>query len=157
MKSLVRQLSISAGFVLVVAGCTNVPSPTAGPLVTPAVAGLPAAKIATVTIYRPRKLIGSALRPTVLLNGRPFVTVTNGKVFHARLAPGNYRFQVEDQRSGADVDMKAGESYFIRIDLEPGLFVGNGVMTLVAPQQGSFEAKGLDPLSKDNINNEAFR
>ena len=110
-----------------------------------------------LTIYRPRRLMGFGLRPTVRINGKDLVTVPNGKVFHTRLAPGRYLFDVDGKRSGAELDAKAGESYYFNVTLEPGVFAGNGALTLVAPQQGAFESEGLEAVPKDDIDAPAFR
>jgi hypothetical protein len=123
----------------------------------PASVGLPANKTVELTIYRPRKLMGFGLRPTVRMNGQDLVTVINGSVFHTRLAPGRYLFDVDGHKSGAELDAKAGESYYFLVTLEPGVFAGNGVLTLVAPQQGSYEAGSLPPVEKDHIDAPAFR
>ncbi len=101
--------------------------------------------------------MGFGLRPTVRMNGQDLVTVPNGKVFRTRLAPGRYLFDVDGHKSGAELDAKAGEVYYFLVTLEPGVFAGNGVLTLVAPQQGSFESRSLTLVDKDNIDSPAFR
>ncbi len=123
----------------------------------PAPVGLAASKTVELTIYRPSKLFGFGLRPTVRMNGQDLVTISNGKKFHARLAPGRYLFDVDGHKSGAELDAKAGESYYFLVTLEPGIFAGNGVLTLVAPQQGTYESRTLAPVDKDNIDTPSFR
>ena len=154
-----RPLALFAACVFVIlTGCaTETPMPAGLAAVAPAPASLPSNKTAELTIYRPGKFMGAALRPTVRMNGTDLVTVSNGKKFHARLAPGKYLFDVDGHRSGAELDVKAGESYYFLVTIEPGLFAGNGVLTLVAPQQGTFESQPLKPVDKDNIDAPAFR
>ncbi len=125
--------------------------------VAPAPSGAPASKTVELTIYRPGKFLGAALHPTVRMNGQDFVTVPNGRVFHTRVNPGKYLFDVDGHRSGAELDAKAGESYFFLVTIEPGIFAGNGVLTLVAPQQGAFESKALKPIARQDVEAPAFR
>ena len=125
--------------------------------VAPAALGQPDSKTVALTIYRPRKMFGAALRPTVRMNGQDLATITNGKAFRTHIAPGRYVFDVDGHKSGAQIEAKPGEAYYFLVGLEPGLFAGNGVLTLVAPQQGLFESQALPPLDKDNIDASAFR
>ena len=155
-SSFLRSLSV---YVLagLLAGCaTEVIPPGLAP-VAPAPAGLPASKSVELTIYRPRKLMGFGLRPTVRMNGQDLATIPNGRMFHTRVAPGRYLFDVDGHRSGAELDAKGGETYYFLVTLEPGVFAGNGVLTLVAPQQGAFESRPLKPIDKDNIDAPSFR
>jgi hypothetical protein len=147
--------AVALAFILV--GCATETMPTGLSPVVPASVGLPPNKTVELTIYRPRKLMGFGLRPTVRMNGQDLVTVTNGTVFHTRLAPGRYLFDVDGHKSGAELDAKAGETYYFLVSLEPGIFAGNGVLTLVAPQQGAFESKSLPPVDKDHIDAPSFR
>ena len=151
-------LTLAALASLALAGCATTEAlPTGLSPVVPASASLPANRTVELTIYRSRRLMGFGLRPTVRMNGKDLVTVPNGKVFRTRLAPGRYLFDVDGKRSGAELDAKAGEAYFLQVTVEPGVFAGNGVLTLVAPQQGSFESKPLEAVDKGNVDAPAFR
>ncbi len=157
MKLSVFRPILALGLATVIAGCASEPLPTGLSPVVPAATSLPASKTVELTIYRPRKLMGFGLRPTVRMNGQDLVTVANGKKFHTRLAPGRYLFDVDGHKSGAELDAKGGETYYFLVTLEPGVFAGNGVLTLVAPQQGSFESRPLVPVDRDNVDSPAFR
>ena len=37
------------------------------------------------------------------------------------------------------LDAKAGETYYVRVDIQIGFFKGHGGVTLVDPQQGKYE------------------
>ncbi len=133
------------------------PLPSGLSPVVPAATNQPSNKTVALTIYRPRKLFGAALHPTVRMNGVDLATLSNGKAFRTRIAPGRYVFDVDGHQSGAQIEAKPGESYYLLVGLEPGFFAGNGTLTLVAPQQGSFESQSLPPLDKGNIEAPAFR
>ncbi len=157
MKHFLRRSFLLTIFLLL-SGCAapETMPPGLAPVV-PVPAALPTNKSVELVFYRPRKLFGAALHPTVRMNGQDFVTVSNGKAFRTRVAPGRYLFDVDGHKSGAELDAKAGEAYYFLVTLEPGFFAGNGVLTLVAPQQGAFESRSLPPLDKDNIEVPAFR
>lgn len=157
MKSTLLRHVLLAGLAVFIVGCASEPLPAGLSPVVPAATSLPASKTVALTIYRPSKLMGFGLRPTVRMNGQDLVTISNGKVFQARLAPGRYLFDVDGHKSGAELDAKAGETYYFLVTLEPGIFAGNGVLTLVAPQQGAYESRTLTPVDKDNIDVPAFR
>lgn len=147
-----------AAVSLALSGCaTQEPLPSGLAAVVPAPATTAAGKSVELTIYRPSRLMGFGLRPTVRMNGVDLVTVPNGKFFHTRLAPGRYVFDVDGHKTGAELDAKAGEAYYFQVSLEQGLFAGNGVLNLVAPQQGTFESRPLKPVDRDNIDAPAFR
>ena len=149
-------LFFAAGLFL--GGCANQEAlPSGLAAVVPAASGTPAARAVALTIYRPGRLMGFGLRPTVRMNGVDLVTVPNGTAFHTQIAPGRYVFDVDGHKTGADLDAKPGESYYFQVSLEPGVFAGNGVLNLVAPQQGAFESKVLKPVPRDDIDATAFR
>ena len=140
---------------LALAGCAS----HAGnnqPTVLPAPAGLPASKVATITIYRPDFRFGSDIHPTVSLNGSELVTPHRATVFTARLLPGEYHFTVDDDRAG-DLKASAGQHYYFQLTLVRSGFSAGGRLGIVSPQEGEDEIAHLQPIDKDDIENPAFR
>ena len=114
------------------------------------------AKAAELTIYRRSKFIGSAIHPTIQLDGKDFVTVHNGHYFHARLAPGKYTLAA-DGKSPTELEAKAGEKYFLLLAVVPGFVNGNGNLTWVTEQQAKADMGELSPVDRDEVENTAFR
>jgi hypothetical protein len=112
---------------------------------------------ATMVIYRAREYAGSALRPTVVLDGKDLVNIGNGKVFVAAVSPGHHVFEMDDKKSGTSVDLKPGQEVYLKIDIVPGFWKGGGKMTQVAPQQGNYEATRLDVIETKEIEDARFR
>ena len=131
------------------------PSPTPAAAIAPAPAPAPApvnrADAATVYIYRPKAFMGFALRPTVLLDGKDLVNIGNGKLYTGYFTPGTYKFEMDDKKSGAKLDLKSGEAYYMRVEIVPGFWKGGGRMTLMDPRQGSTEIEGLEPVPPTEI------
>ena len=141
-------------FVLFVMACSSStapappPAPAPAAMVAPAPAPAPVdrADAARVYIYRPKAFMGFALRPTVLVDGKDLVNIGNGKLYTGYFPPGKYLFQMDDKKSGANLEVKAGESYYMRVEIVPGFWKGGGRMTLMDPRQGSTEIEGLEPV-----------
>ncbi len=108
-------------------------------------------------MYRPKEFVGFALRPTVMLDGKDLINVKNGTVWVGSFKPGHYVFQMDDKKSGAELDLKSGESYYFRVDIVPGFWKGGGRMTMMAKEQGSLEIQKLPPLPKDEVEHPMFK
>src|SRR6516165_8381733 len=94
---------------------------------------------ATVYIYRYKQFVGSALSPSVYCDGNQLARMDNGRYFTATIEPGKHTFTSNDQQSGIDLDLKAGEQYFIRVEIAAGFAKGHGRLILMSPEQGSYE------------------
>jgi hypothetical protein len=113
--------------------------------------------MATVYIYRPKAFLGFALHPTIMLDGQDLINVENGTVWMGSFQPGHYVFLMDDEGSGAELDLAAGEAYYIKVEIVPGFWKGGGRATLMAKEQGQLEIKKLRPLPKDEIEHAAFK
>lgn len=113
--------------------------------------------MATVVIYRESNFYGSALRPTVMLNGNDLVNVGNGRVFVSAINPGHSVFEMDDKKSGTEIDLKPGQTIYMKVEVVPGFWKGGGRLLQVAPEQGAFESKRLNLAPVQEIENPAFR
>jgi Protein of unknown function (DUF2846) len=156
-----RRCSILALVFAIVACSSSTPPPsTPTPSVAPtaaAAASVPAAATAdhsgkaTIYIYRPKAFMGMALRPTVLVDGKDLVNIGNGRVYAGYFMPGKYLFQMDDKKSGAELELKQGDVYYFRVEIVPGFWKGGGRMTLMDVKQGSVEVKGLTPVDDKEV------
>jgi Protein of unknown function (DUF2846) len=110
---------------------------------------------AVVYIYRYKQFVGSALAPSIYCDGTQLARMENGRYFTANLDPGKHTFTSNDKQSGIDLDVKAGEEYFIRVELATGFTKGHGRLVLVPREQGSYELKSdkLKPLDANKVAN----
>ena len=108
---------------------------------------------ATVYVYRYKQFVGSALAPSVYCDGTQLARMENGRYFTARLDPGKHTFTSNDKQSGIDLDLKAGEEYFVRVELATGFAKGHGRLVLVPREQGGYELKSdkLKPLDASKV------
>lgn len=108
---------------------------------------------ATVYVYRYKQFVGSALAPSVYCDEAELAKMENGRYFTLRLDPGKHVLHSNDKQAGIDLDLKAGQQYFIRVELVPGAFKGHGRLVLVAAEQGTYEMQSskLKPLDANKV------
>lgn len=104
-----------------------------------------------VHFYRYKQFTGSALEPAVYCDDKVIAKMDNGAYFLAFLDPGKHVLQSNDKQSGIEMDMKAGEEYYVRVEIATGFWKGHGRLVMVPKEQGSFEIKKLKPLQKKKI------
>jgi hypothetical protein len=157
-----RILCVAAG-LLVFTACSSTPPPAPSPRTvepsapTASTEGLSSEEVATVYIYRPKDFIGFALHPTVMLDGKDLINIGNGRLFVGRFPPGRRVFKMDDGKSGAEIDLEAGQSYYLQVVIVPGFWKGGGRMSHVTPQQGGVEIRDLKPIELEEIEDTAFR
>lgn len=108
---------------------------------------------AIVYFYRYKQYVGSALAPSVYCDEAQIARMENGRYFAVRLDPGKHTFRSNDKQSGAEVDLKPGQEYFLRVEIASGFMKGHGRLVAVVPEQARFElkAKNLKPLDADKV------
>jgi hypothetical protein len=110
---------------------------------------------ATVYVYRYKQFVGSALSPSVWCDETELARMENGRYFTVTLDPGKHNLSSNDKQSGIELDAKAGQEYFVRVEIATGMMKGHGRLILVAPEQGGYELKSskLKPLDSNKVVN----
>jgi hypothetical protein len=110
---------------------------------------------ATVFVYRYKQFVGSALAPSVFCDETELARMENGRYFTVKLDPGKHTFSSNDKQSGIDLDVKAGQQYFLRVEIATGMMKGHGRLVLTAPEQGTYELNSskLKPLDSNKVVN----
>ena len=113
---------------------------------------------ATVHVYRYKQFVGSALAPSVYCDETELARMQNGRYFTVKLDPGKHTFRSNDKQSGIELDIKAGQEYFLRVEIAAGAMKGHGRLVLMAPEQGGYELRSskLKPLDSDKVVNETL-
>jgi Protein of unknown function (DUF2846) len=108
---------------------------------------------ATVYVYRYKQFVGSALAPSVYCDETQLARMENGRYFAAKIDPGKHTFRSNDPQSGLELDAKAGQEYFVRVEIAAGVMKGHGRLILMSPEQGSYELKSkkLKPLDEAKV------
>jgi len=95
--------------------------------------------VATICVYRPHRFEGSALKPSVFVDQVEVGRVHNGESVQMTVATGQHKVYSNDQSTGIDLDAKAGQTYYVRVDMKAGAWKGHGAVTLIDPQEGKYE------------------
>jgi hypothetical protein len=113
---------------------------------------------ATVYVYRYKQFVGSALEPSVYCDDAQLAKMTNGRYFTVKIDPGKHSFHSNDKQSGMELDLKAGQEYFIRLEIATGFMKGHGRLILVPAEQAGYELKSdkLKPLDSNKVVNTAM-
>ena len=106
---------------------------------------------ATVFIYRPKKIAGSALEPSVFVDETELARMDNGRYFAIKVKPGKHIIRMTDDKKGYALDMGPGQKYFFRIGIEMGMFKGHGKITLDDADRAIKEIQKLKFLDQDKI------
>lgn len=114
------------------------PAPAPKP-VTPAAVPTSAPVEATVCFYRSSSLVGAAIHPSLFIDDANIGSLGRGQKFTYTVSPGKHRIRSTAKDSGIDLDAKAGETYYVRLNLKMGFLKGRGTVTLMNSQQGENE------------------
>lgn len=127
----IRTVLALAGIELFLGGCAS------GPKFTPDT-GVPANR-AAVYVYRPGTL-GAAIQPHVTANGVPLAALKPQGYFVYRAAPGELELAAHtESTTSVTLDIKAGESYYVKGSIGLGFFVGHPHLVIVSNDVGAKE------------------
>lgn len=110
---------------------------------------------ATVYIYRRKNFSSRNLQPSVYVDGEEVARMDDGKYVALRLAPGKHTVEVNKGHSGAEIDMKAGEEYYFRVDYTTGFLKARSKIDFLQKEQGALEIKKMKPLEDKWIKDRA--
>jgi hypothetical protein len=109
-----------------------------------------------VYVYRYKQAYGMAIRPSIFCDDKEIGRLQNGRYLALGLKPGKHQFRSNDKQSIIDMDLKADQSYYIRLDLATGVMKAHGRLTLMLPEQGASEYKVLKPIDRDMVKDRTF-
>lgn len=115
------------------------------------------ADFAKIYVYREGRFVGGGLMFEVLMNGERLAAIPSGTYYAALVRPGQYTLELDDKSSGARWQIEAGKAYYVRMEIVPGVFVGGARLTVVQPEQGSYEVEKLRAVTTTEIRNHAYR
>jgi len=116
----------------------------------------PSAENVRVNVYRYKQYMGKGLRPSIFCDEKDVARLQSGRYVVLALAPGKHTFRSNDKQSQIDLDLKAGQEYYIRIDIATGMWKGHGRLTLVLAEQGAGELKQMKPVDAGMIKDKEF-
>lgn len=121
-----------------------------------ATATAPDAGKAVVIVYRPGKLMGKALEPSVYCDGKEVARMDNGRYFVLLLEPGEHRIHMTQENKRVDLKLGAGEVAFVRVRIAMGMMKGRGEPSLADEGDAAKDLKKMEPLSGDKLKDNAL-
>lgn len=98
---------------------------------------------AVVYFYRPKEWVAGALSPTITDNGLIISKLSNGGYYRWQTTPGKHRLFTDTMYidKPLTIEIKQGETHFVRLDFKSGVFTGTWMLNRVFPDQGIEEIK----------------
>ena len=95
---------------------------------------------ARIYFYRESSMVGSALQPSVYLNGVAVGSAVPGGYFYVDRPAGDYDITTTTEKvETIKTSLKPGDIRYVRLDIGMGVIVGHILPTLVMPEQGMAE------------------
>ncbi len=110
-----------------------------------------ASEPATIFVYRPSKMMGKALEPSVFVDDTELARMDNGRYFAVKLPPGKHFVHMTGDKKGYAIDMGPGQTYFFRVGIEMGMMKGRGKITLDEGERAVAEIKKLKFIGADKV------
>ncbi|HEX8131477.1 MAG TPA: DUF2846 domain-containing protein [Pyrinomonadaceae bacterium] len=111
------------------------------------------AEKATVYVYS-YKHIKTLTRvdPPVYLDGKVLAKLDGARYFIVKLDPGTHTFHLKDKkRGGLEMEFKAGETYYIRMEKSEGTIVHAAGLVLMPKENATFDMKQMRPINLSDI------
>lgn len=104
----------------------------------------------TVIVYRGGKFVGSALKPSIYVDGNQVARLANGRYVSLRLAPGKHQFDSSMKKEPpVEVEVKPNETLYLEMVILTGTWRGGGRLIPVAPEDGKNALLKLKPMDAE--------
>jgi hypothetical protein len=105
------------------------------------------AKDSTIVFFREGHFTGSALKPSIFLDGKELDRMANGRWFSVHAAPGKHDLQSSAKNEPATViETVAGQTTYVQMIVVTGTWRGAGRLLQVAPADAQKVVAKLKPL-----------
>jgi len=100
----------------------------------------------TVVVYRQSKYVGSALKPSVYIDGSQATRLGNGRYVVLQVAPGKHGFESSMKNTAPlEVDVKPNETVYLEMIILTGTWRGGGRLIPVGQDEGKAALLRLKP------------
>ena len=98
-----------------------------------------------VYVYRSTAIVSKEFRPSIFVDEKDVARLQSGRNVILALTPGTHIFRSTDKKDQISVELKAGERYFVRVEVPAAAVKGHGKVTVVLPEQGMGEFEQTKP------------
>jgi hypothetical protein len=107
---------------------------------------------AVVYVYRNRNSSGPPPNsPSVFCDEQELARMENGRYFGVPLDAGKHSFRSTDGQSVVALEVKAGQTYYIRGEVVPVRLKPRGRLTRMSAEEGAGEARMLQPIDSSKV------
>jgi hypothetical protein len=100
----------------------------------------------TVVVYRQSKYVGSALKPSVYIDGNQAARLGNGRYASLQVAPGKHSFESSMKKEAPlEVDVKPNGTVYLEMIILTGTWRGGGRLIPVGEEEGKTAVLRLKP------------
>lgn len=93
-----------------------------------------------IYIYRPSSIVGGGISPDVKVGETVIATLYNGGYYPYFANPGEVELWAKtESKSAVTLDVKPGETYYVKGTIGVGFFVGRPHLIVVSPEEGAKE------------------
>ena len=106
---------------------------------------------AIVYFFRYTEWHGNIVEPSVYCDGIQLARLDNGRYFAVRFDPGEHTCKSNHKESTLKLALKAGEIYYVRMEMELGVWKSKGRLVPIGKARGPIELRKLQALSPEKI------
>lgn len=121
------------------------PEPVAQPAPELAVAAPVEAPVATMLVYRQKRMAGAILNTSVFVDDVEIADMDNGTYLRVKVTPGEHAIYADEKKDLMMFAFEAGKTYYFRMALRAGLWKGHGKLEPVDPVSGEKEFNNWKP------------
>jgi PEGA domain/Protein of unknown function (DUF2846) len=107
---------------------------------------LVSAQDGTVVVYRQGKYVGSALKPSIYVDGNEVGRLKNGRYLSLQLTPGKHNFESNQKEAALEVDVKSKDTLYLEMVILDGKFRMVGRLVPVAQEDAKNAVLKLKPM-----------
>jgi hypothetical protein len=105
----------------------------------------------TVVVYRPGKFTGSALKPSVYVDGSQAARLGNGRYVSLQLSPGKHNLESSMKAAALEVEVKPNETVYLEMVILTGNWRGGGRLIPVAQDEAKIALAKLKPTDEKQL------
>jgi Protein of unknown function (DUF2846) len=106
-------------------------------------------KDSTIVFFRENRFVGSALKPSIFLDGKEMDRLSNGRWFSVHAEPGKHQLQSSAKNEPATVvETTAGGTTYVQMVILTGNWRGGGRLLPVDVEEGQKVVAKLKPLKE---------
>jgi hypothetical protein len=90
-------------------------------------------------------------RPSVYVDETELARSQNGRYLVAKVEPGKRTVRAEDPKHSLQMELKAGDCYFFRVEIASGFTKAYGRLVGLTPEQGASDLKLLTPIDPSHV------